>query len=121
MRPGDPGFGRTDELEGELRFPDAADTTKLCWPAQPGAASYRLARAEDATLTMGRTCAAPVTTTCSNDSESPAPGGVFFYRVHAESPFMGSWGMSSSGTEAAVDCGDGGRSRQDIGWTHPAR
>jgi hypothetical protein len=49
-------------------------------------------------------CGAPVSTTCDHSDLLPAPGYVLFYLVHAESPFGGSWGQRSSGSEIVVSC-----------------
>ncbi len=102
--PGDPGYGSIDEMT-DLEFPDPSLNGRLCWAAQEGATSYRLARAGDRFMMVGLLCEAPMFDLCDDDLSTPAVGAAFFYLVRAESPFAGSWGRSSAGGETVVTCG----------------
>ncbi|ANM31527.1 hypothetical protein ABI59_21095 [Acidobacteria bacterium Mor1] len=97
--PGDPGFGVTDEVTGGIEVTGS----QVCWQPQPGAGSYQLVRSLDPAFSTG--CLDTFeTATCWTETETPPPGETFFYVVRASTPFTGSWGVDSSGSERIVDC-----------------
>jgi hypothetical protein len=101
--PGDQGHGIIDETSGDSGFHDPADKDSYCWPAQPGATEYEVARS--LAPTMSSPCAGTTTTaTCWNDPELPAPGQAFHYMNRPIAPNIGSWGKDSDGAERVAIC-----------------
>jgi len=95
---GEPGHGLADEIAGVAGFHDPANDANYSWPAQPGATLYEVKRSSKPDFSADCT-----TFTNSNsliyDSETPAPGGTFFYLVRSLTPFAGSWGQNSARVE----------------------
>jgi len=99
--PGDPGFGMVDEVSGSLAFPSG--TGQLCWPAQAGATLYEVLRASSGAMTSG--CVMATTpSACFTDPATPVSHASFSYLVRALQPNVGSWGVTSSGTERVGLC-----------------
>ncbi len=102
--PGDPGYGAADEISGTAGFLNAADDTEYSWPAQPGAATYQVARSSSADFSAD--CNTFVTSTALiNDTNEPLQGGVLHYLVRPLTPHAGSWGQNSAGIERSFLCG----------------
>ena len=98
--PGDSGHGLIDEISGTAYFSNATD---FCWPQQPGATGYQVARSGRSDLKLN--CTLSVTTSlCLSDLGSPPDGTGSFYLVRSTAPFVGSWGQDSSGTERTSVC-----------------
>ncbi len=116
--PGDQGFGSVDEVT-DLFFPDASNTATICWLAQPGASTYRLALAGEPFLVPDQHCNPPAAPSCTNDTLLPLPGRVIYYLVHADSPLAGSWGRRSTGTETTVICNTGAPAQEFSFGDHP--
>jgi hypothetical protein len=97
------GSGLVDELTGTTGFFDPNDLTEYSWPAQPGATSYEVARADDPQFTVG--C---MTVTRSEtfwqDPDLPADGAFFYYLVRPLAPNVGSWGENSENIERTNIC-----------------
>jgi len=92
---GEPGHGQVDEI---LAFGPFYDKESFCWLFEIGASSYALARSSESSFA---TChdTQYTTSTCVSDATIPAPGETYFYLVRVSSPYPGSWGVDSSGTE----------------------
>jgi hypothetical protein len=90
--PFDPGYGQTDEIEGLL---DVSET-QVCWPSQTGATGYEVLRSTTADFSSDCTLT-PVAESCWNDATTPVPGVTAHYLVRSASPFVGEWGLDSSG------------------------
>ena len=96
--PGEPGHGSVDETSGDSSFHDPSSTDEYSWTAQPGAATYEVARSSNAEFTTD--CARWETAASSIiDTANPPQGTVFFYLNRPLTPFAGSWGQSTSGAE----------------------
>lgn len=97
--PGEPGSGSVDEI-GTITF---TDRSTLCWPGQPAATGYQIARSDDATF---GSCMIWLSTTqsCGADESAPSPGQTFYYLVRASNPWAGSWGADSEGMERTLGC-----------------
>ncbi len=78
--PGDQGFGSVDEVT-DLYFPDASNTATICWLAQPGASTYRLALAGEPFQAPApdQYCNPPAAPTCTNDTLTPIPGSIIVH------------------------------------------
>jgi len=100
--PGDPGYGLVDEIGATVRFATAGDKTKLSWMAHLNASGYHVARSPYRDFHAG--CRISQTSPAPNftDTDSPAPGAIFYYLVRASGPWVGSWGQRSSGVERTV-------------------
>jgi hypothetical protein len=101
--PGEPGYGSIDETSGVSSFHNPLDKNEYSWTAQPGAATYEVARSSSADFSTD--CARWETAATSwIDSTSPPQGSVFFYLNRPLTPFAGSWGRMSSGAERSGPC-----------------
>jgi hypothetical protein len=98
---GDPGFGVIDELGDSGSF--AADKVTFSLAPQQDATSYQFARATTPNFTVDCTLFSTASPSLQ-DLESPAPGTAFYYIARAASPFVGSWGTTSSGVERTTSC-----------------
>ena len=100
---GDAGFGAVDEVSGVSTF-QVFSGEEFCWPAQPGATSYEVARSVTPDFSTG--CAFFTTSnTCLLDDTDPvATGGAATYLVRSLSPNSGSWGFDSNGIERVLLC-----------------
>jgi hypothetical protein len=101
--PGEAGYGIVDETSGDSSFHDPSSKAEYSWTAQPGAASYEVARSSSAGF--GADCARWETATTSIiDASDPPPGNVFFYLNRPLTPFAGSWGQTTSGSQRSGAC-----------------
>ena len=98
--PGDAGFGQADEMVGDLTV---TPTGEFCWPSQPGAAAYEVARSADA-ASWSICSFAATSATCWTDPDDPPPGVTHHYLVRGASPWIGSWGAASNGAERTGLC-----------------
>jgi len=100
--PGDPGFGIVDEISGALIV---GNPSEISWPAQAGATAYEVIRAIGPLFPP--VCAGGITGAPSwSDSEIPPAGGTFYYLVRPVAPYVGSWGVDSTGVERTGLCGE---------------
>jgi hypothetical protein len=101
--PGEPGHGSVDETSGNSGFHSATNKDEYSWTAQPGAATYQVARSSTATFSAD--CASWQTaTTALIDTSTPTPGTAYYYLNRPLTPFTGSWGPTTSGTERTGPC-----------------
>src|SRR6185503_14314792 len=102
--PGNAGYALIDEVSGIMGFDDPGDPSRVCWPAQAGAAQYEVVRSASAAFPAG--CAATTASlACSSDPDVPPAGQANYYLVRASAPRFGSWGARSSGAERTGLCG----------------
>jgi hypothetical protein len=102
--PGDTGHGLIDEISGLSGFYNPGNKNVYSWPAQPGAARYKVARATSADFVQGCFTFPESPSTFVNDGTPVAPGSAFFYLVRAALPNAGSWGAGSDGEPRSVSC-----------------
>jgi hypothetical protein len=93
------GYGQTDEIESLL---DVIET-QVCWPSQTGATGCEVLRSTTAGLYSDCTLGS-VTESRWNDATTPAPGVTAHYLVRSASPFVGDWGLDSSGDPRHPAC-----------------
>ena len=100
---GDYGYGLVDESSGESGFHNLSDRTELSWPDQVGATSFEVARSSSSDFSVD--CIRVTRTSAYwNDLETPDLGTGFFYLVRPLTPYAGSWGKDSTGTERTTIC-----------------
>lgn len=101
--PGDPNFGIVDEISGSIGFAGVANHTTLSWPAQASATGYEVARSSSPRFETD--CSRfPTSVAAFDDAVSPPAGAARYYLVRAVSPFAGSWGRRSDGSERVLTC-----------------
>jgi len=100
---GDEGYGVADEISGVCGFHNPSDKDEFSWTAQPGAASYEVARSTDPQFTSG--CTTTTTSETSWSDTEPVPGSIcHYYLVRPLAPHIGSWGVNSAGGERLGIC-----------------
>jgi hypothetical protein len=73
------------------------------WPAQGSAFEYEVARSTSPAFDVD--CLRFTTFDTSwTDTETPVPGGAFYYLNRPYSPYPGSWGQDSEGIERTGIC-----------------
>jgi len=101
--PGEVGYGIVDETSGVSSFLNPSNKTEYSWTQQPGAASYEVARSSSADFSSD--CARWETAATSIvDAVDPPAGSAFFYLNRPLTPFPGSWGEISAGSERTGPC-----------------
>lgn len=101
--PGDPGYGATDEVDGNAGFHDPLSTERYSWSVLPGAEEYQVARGREPRF-PSCTLFGPSSGTEVIDAGVPPEGASFYYLVRVVSPSVGSWGTGSSGVARSVPC-----------------
>jgi hypothetical protein len=102
--PAEPGYGMVDEISGLAAFPDPADPSLFCWPAQAGATQYKVVRSLAPDF-AGGCVSIPTSSPCAVDAQTPASRAVYYYLVRSLRPAPGSLGQDSGGAERANRCG----------------
>ena len=101
--PGEAGYGSIDETSGVSSFHNPSDKNEYSWTAQPGAATYEVARSSSSDFSTD--CARWETAATSViDPANPPQGTAFFYLNRPLTPFAGSWGQTTSGSERSGLC-----------------
>jgi hypothetical protein len=98
--PADPGFSEGFEVTDLLLTRSGpAGESSLTWGAAPGVSSYALTRGELSALTAyqyGDCLASGITTTSTEDLESPVSGGGFMYLIAPELAGCGQLGYGTN-------------------------
>ncbi|HXH27619.1 MAG TPA: hypothetical protein VNL37_01155, partial [Candidatus Polarisedimenticolia bacterium] len=104
--PGDPGFGLVDEITGDSVWLDPTNSY-FCLGHQAGAIAFQLAVSDQKEFLkgQGQTCTLRTVSQCSTLTETPPVGEVYYYLGRSLTPYTGSWGRDSSGTERQGVCG----------------
>ena len=101
--PGGSGYRLIDETSGDSGFHTPGVKSNYSWPAQSGATSYDVARANARDFSVG--CQTTRTTGPQwVDAAIPSAGQSFFYLNRPATPFTGSWGARSSGVVRTGIC-----------------